>query len=203
MNPRLAKEFRTLLVPWGLCAVAGFGHLARLVSIGGVPGFFLTTIAAFAFCAGCLMLAALPLGSEFQQRTLPLLMSQPIKRSRIWQEKIQAATLAVLALVLVHGSILIALGGKMPLKDSLPLVGFTVATICSAGFCALATRSVIGGSVFAMGGQFIVMAVASAAISLCYKFLGRDLDTNEWPVIAVYVCAGVGFELLHPGHRRA
>jgi hypothetical protein len=41
-------------------------------------------------------LAVLPLGNEFQHRTLPLLLSQPAERMRIWAEKMGITLVAVL-----------------------------------------------------------------------------------------------------------
>jgi hypothetical protein len=192
MNPRLAKEFRPLLFPWCVCALAGFGHLAGQVSHSGVAQ-FAVAVAAFALFTGCLILAAIPFGSEFQQRTWSLLLGQPVERTRLWKEKFLAATVAVLALVAVHGLMVVALGKKLPFEDMLPCVGFVVATICSAGFCALAARSVIGGMAFAVGWQFLVFAGVSGITYLGFKVLGREPITNEWPILAAYIGVGMAY----------
>lgn len=199
MNPRLAKEFRLLLLPWCVCAIAGFGYLAGTVSTGGVWSAPLTGLAAFALYSGCLLLATLPLGLEFQQRTLPLLLGQPIERARLWKEKFLAATAAVLALVVVHGVLATAAGQRLQSDDVLPCVGFIVATICSAGLFTLTARSVVGGMVFAGSCQFAVFALVSGAVYLCYKILGRDPvapDMDTQPVVTAYVCAGALFSAL-------
>ncbi len=192
MNPRLAKEFRGLLFPWCVCALAGLGHLAERHQ-GGRVATFVIMMAAFGFFAGCLIVAATPFGSEFQQRTWPLVLGQPLERSQLWKEKFLAATVAVLALIAVHGAMVLVVGQKLPFDDMLPCVGFVVATICSAGFCALAARSVIGGMAFAACWQFVVMLVVSGALYACYKLFGRDPaapDMEKWPVVTAYVCAG-------------
>src|SRR5262245_45357756 len=109
MNARLGKEFRPLLFPWSLCAFAAPGHIVGhlpIVGRGVTQGF-----AGFAFFGGCLMLAVMPFGLEFQHRTMSLLLSQPLERYRLWKEKFFAATTAVLALILVH-SLLVFLAGK-------------------------------------------------------------------------------------------
>src|SRR2546425_12814719 len=97
MNPRLAKELRPLLWPWGIAALAGAGHLVALanpVFAKGEFGSFLTGLAGVAFVTGVLVLAALPMGVELHDRTLALLLSQPTERTRLWKEKLMAATLA-------------------------------------------------------------------------------------------------------------
>src|ERR1043165_4162700 len=141
MNPRLAKEFRPLLFPWCVIALAGLGPLGEHFSTSPVAD-FVTGLAGIAFFTGCLLLTTLPFGSEFQERTWLLLLGQPLARSQLWKEKFLAATIAVGSLVALDGVILASAGKRIPLDDWLPYVGFIVATICSAGFCALAARSV-------------------------------------------------------------
>src|ERR1043165_3342266 len=198
MNPRLAKEFRALLFPWSLCAIASLGYLAGTVSNGSVRG-ALTGLAGFAFYLGCLLLAVLPLGSEFQERTLPLLFGPPIERARLWKEKFLAATSAVLALVVVHGVMAAAAGQRLQSDDVLPCLGFVVATICSAGLLTLTARSVIGGMVLAGAGQFAAIGAVTGAIYLCYKVVGRDPfdpEMDKGPVLTTYICAGAIYSAL-------
>src|SRR5678809_457744 len=99
MNTRLAKELRALALPW--CVAAPAGIILHSLALGVIEeGDFLNfieVIAGFVFLGGLLALAATPWGSEFQQGTLPLLLSQPIARSQIWREKLVAAFLAMLS----------------------------------------------------------------------------------------------------------
>ncbi|HWX21657.1 MAG TPA: hypothetical protein VN578_17270 [Candidatus Binatia bacterium] len=80
LAPRLLKEARPLFWPWCIAVVAS---LAALYSSGE----FAAGVRAVTLCTSVALLAALSFGSEFQQRTLPLLLSQPIERSRLWREK--------------------------------------------------------------------------------------------------------------------
>jgi hypothetical protein len=78
MNARLIKETRALLpifacmlplivVPQLVWPMAGFGF--------------------FAFAVACVLMAGSSFGTEFQHRTISLLLSQPIPRSVIWRDK--------------------------------------------------------------------------------------------------------------------
>ncbi len=192
MNPGLAKELQALRLAWSVCAITDVGNLIGLFS-QGVFARFLMAIAAFAFFAGCLVLAAAPFGYEFPLRTWPLLLGQPLERSRLWRTKLLAGTIAILALVAVHGATMIVSGQKLLLGDVLPGIGFVAATICSAGWCALTARSVIGGAAFAACCQFLIMLLVSGGIFLSYKISGRDPDESELakaPVVITYIIAG-------------
>jgi hypothetical protein len=189
MNPRLAKEFRPLLFPWCVAALGAVGYLVALadpIFAKGEFGSFLIGLAGCAFVAGCLLLAAMPMGSELQERTLALLLSQPMDRSRLWKEKLLAATIAVGALALVHGVATIATG-QLRLGEALLCLIFMVAAICSVGYWTLATRSVIGGIVAAVSTPIWV----SFAIHLTvYYGLGLRPEFDEWTTVVLAICAG-------------
>ena len=92
-----------MLLPWSVAAFAGLGNLIGLFSQGAFAS-FLTGLPGIAFVVGCLFLAAWPMGSEFHHRTLPLLLSQPHCRFRLWREKMVATSLGISALTLVYVS---------------------------------------------------------------------------------------------------
>jgi hypothetical protein len=191
MNPRLIKEFRPLLMPWSVAALAATGYLVKLedpVFARGEFGGFIQGFAVFAFGFGCLLLAVLPFGLELQHRTLPLLVGQPIERSRVWLEKLLVSAAAVLALGVIHFAALYAAArGDLTLRP-LPLcAALVVVTICSGAYCTLATRSIIGGITTSACIQFLIVLLVSYVI---YRVLGREADPVEWPVTFVYV--GVG-----------
>src|ERR1700733_827040 len=111
MDPRtmrIMKEGRAMFWPW--CAVSFAGLLPWLLSL---PGFsprslehgvapLLTAASVVGFWVGIPLLATLPLGNEFQHRTLPLLLSQPIERLELWAEKWSVTVIAVLSASLVY-----------------------------------------------------------------------------------------------------
>src|SRR5262245_46473196 len=86
---RLIKETRPLLLPWIVVSMLGATRsLTGNLSIGPVHITALTGIAAF---IGIPLLAALPFSTEFQHQTLPLLLSQPVDRAKIWAEKVMVS----------------------------------------------------------------------------------------------------------------
>src|SRR5438552_3077704 len=109
MSPRatrLFKEGRTLFWPW--CAVTSAGAVPMLLlafSNHGVnlwPGFnprhgAALDVSLAGFVLGIPLLATLPFGSEFQHRTVSVLLSQPVNRMAIWAEKLAVTIVAALS----------------------------------------------------------------------------------------------------------
>src|SRR5437773_102274 len=104
MNRRLLKEFRSLLLPWSVAVVAGVVLAVKLMFNETDDPFesMLARTAAFAFFGTLAIACALSFGTELQQRTLPLLLAQPLPRARLWNEKLLVLTGAVVAAVLIH-----------------------------------------------------------------------------------------------------
>src|ERR1041385_8265549 len=97
MSPRLTKEFRSLLLPWSTVALVGIVPAclqALLRATWNDAGEFLDFCATFIFFGGTALLAAMSFGTEFQQRTAPLLLSQPVERARLWREKLLVLVVA-------------------------------------------------------------------------------------------------------------
>jgi len=143
-TPRLMKEARALFRPWCgvviLCALPLF-HLNHAL-----------TETSVAFCyLGIPMLATLSLGYEFQHRTFSLLLSQPVSRMAIWREKMSVAIVAV-----VSASLVFCIGWRSTFQQDPKLWVFAgiylIATVPSATFWTLFTRSTIGG--FLLNGIF-------------------------------------------------
>jgi polyhydroxybutyrate depolymerase len=148
-TPRMRKEARALFLPWCgaviLCALPLF-HVNHTLA---------ETSVAFCYLA-IPMLATLALGYEFQHRTLSLLLSQPISRRKIWGEKMNIAFVAVLSVALVF-----CFGWRSAFQQNPELWVFAglylIATVPSATFWTLFTRSTIGG--FVLNGMFPYLLV--------------------------------------------
>src|SRR6266567_268600 len=114
MNPRFAKEFRALFLPWSVAAVAAtLLPLLVLANEGAIHWFhdlwsFLLGCVVFVLCASIPLLAAMSFGTEYQQRTLPLLLAQPCERSRLWNEKMLALLVAIATPLLLFSASLTA-----------------------------------------------------------------------------------------------
>lgn len=89
MGRRLGKELRALMVPWPLAL-----GIAALAMLWG--RYSPSTMLAAAFGLLCFAVASRVFGAEFDDRTLPYLLAQPIPRWRLWCEKMLAATTVIL-----------------------------------------------------------------------------------------------------------
>ena len=160
---RILKEARLLFWPW--CAVTAAGVLPLIPPLHAVAW-----ISAFGFYLGIPLLATLPLGNEFQHRTLSLLLSQPVDRMEIWGEKMRVTVVAVLPAVLIF-SIAGRLAPIRPSPEYLLLVeAWTIALIASATFWTLFARSTMGGVVLNIAGIFFIMI----ALNLAQWLGGRE-----------------------------
>jgi hypothetical protein len=118
MNLQLTKEFRSLLFPGCVAMVTAIlmplaNFLIRVHVVGGGDFVsFVLGLVVFVFFSSLLAIAASPFGTEFHYRTLPLLVSQPIPRSRIWKHKLIAAStgIAFALLPVVFASLLVHSG---------------------------------------------------------------------------------------------
>src|SRR3982074_2047968 len=132
MNTRLLKEFRILRLPLAAtlllivvpCLIWGSDSLPWQI---------------FAFGLGCVLMAALPFGVEFQNRTLGLLLTGPVSREKIWGEKM-AVLAACLLCALVTG--LLTVWFVVPVADLhqvpwLVVCALPVASYCTAPFHVL------------------------------------------------------------------
>ena len=81
MSPQLSKEVRCILPTW-LAAVVTVTIAAAASRFGG-PRFLLNPLCAVM----TILLGASSFGSEFQYKTMPLLVSQPLDRARLWTSK--------------------------------------------------------------------------------------------------------------------
>src|ERR1043166_4038234 len=186
MNARLRKEFRALLLPRLVGAVAAaLITIFTLLNEGFVPGFhsnawpFLIKCAMFVACASIPLLAAMSFGTEYQHRTLPLLLAQPSERTRQWAEKLFALAVTALIVALICPVtlvtvVLLAFGSIRHLMDAehlqpaLIVVILIVTTLCSTGYWTMVARSIIGGVAFSIYAQFMVGVIVGFGLYRIY-----------------------------------
>ena len=138
MNARLIKETRALLpmfagtlplivVPQLIWPIAGFGYLALGVA--------------------SVVMAGSSFGTEFQHRTISLLLSQPIPRSVIWREKMLVLGAGMVTSLV---ALLICLAVSAPAIDGqnwLVLALIPLCAFCGAPYWTLSLRQSIAGMV--------------------------------------------------------
>src|SRR5215469_17771262 len=98
-NVRIIKEAREVLPILG--GVAGAIVVPHLVWGAKAQPF-----AYFVYALGCVIVAALPFGNELHERTISVLLAQPVHRGLMWREKTgisACAVAAALAVILVCG----------------------------------------------------------------------------------------------------
>jgi ABC-type transport system involved in multi-copper enzyme maturation permease subunit len=214
----MQKEFRLVLLPLAVACLAslacGFCFVdSRTQGLSAYVSGPLRTMLDFApvvLVMSLTILAGLSFGSEFQQRTIALLISQPLSRSRIWSEKmgVLAWSLVIVLAAWAIGT-LITLGFRnLPtdwnpnettfLKDVvLATGGFVIVTFCSATFWTLVARSVIGGIVFNLGAQLLATIATFLVVERVFHGSSdRSLQTLEW-VAPIYAAS-----LLFLGRRK-
>ena len=182
---RILKEARPLFWPW--CAVALAGALPLVYPLDWTPliyllGFFVVPL-----------LATLSLGSEFQHRTLSLLLSQPVGRMEIWGEKLSVTIIAIVSAVLVF-SLALRATSFHPDRQELAFAGaWIVAITASATFWTLFTRSTVGGVALNIGVQSSISFIvpwAHLADWLRARGYLSPVNTIVVPTVAIFCYAG-------------
>ena len=191
MLTRAVKEARPLAGPAILILVA------TVLSLTWIPATFRGWSigpAMVAFHLGAAFLSALPFGMEFQQRTMVLLLSQPVTRSRVWLHKwtVLAVVLAVLAglqfAALQAGPLADKIAGR-----ELRFLAFLLAVLCSGTLWTLVAGSTIGGVAFMLAALMVLEMAANLAV--VYLF-GASVDLfSSHPFVvgtrAVYLLAAL------------
>jgi hypothetical protein len=149
------KEARPLFWPW--CAVMCAGAVPLLH-----PPYPLAEISGLGFLLGMPLLAALPFGNEFQNRTFPLLLSQPISRMEIWRQKLSITAIVVFTADLISLSCL--RGSGVQTNWGFCAVA-AIVFVASAPFWTLLTRSIVGGAVLNFGGYFFMFFLVGMVFS--------------------------------------
>jgi len=152
----LVKEGRPLFWPWCAVMLSGFVSLIR-------PLHSIEWIGLLGIVLGIPLLATLPFGNEFQNRTLSLLLSQPVGRARIWIEKSSVAFVAVGSAVLLFAFSPLA-AETLPYRgQELNAAALILAVLASATFWTLIARSTVGGIALSVGAALLIAASVSVA----------------------------------------
>jgi hypothetical protein len=131
---------------------------AQLPLLGGRPEEDASALLVFA--ATSVLVAALTFGAEFQQRTVPGLLSHPIDRRRLWNVKMSvlAAALALHLAAFVSAALVVGASRKGLLV--LPVLGIAVllAAWTATPWWTLLTRTLLAGLVFSVATPLLGVA---------------------------------------------
>ena len=147
---RIWKEARSLFWPWWVVVFAGAPRVVEqlypsFIGSGRLWGSnYVEAMSFLGFFLGIPLLATLPLGNEFQYRTIALLLSQPADRREIWAEKMIVTMVACLSAALVF-----CFGWRTEFRNDTQLwvtAGASIiAMIASAAVWTILARSTLGG----------------------------------------------------------
>ena len=164
----VAKEIRALLPTWLACAtsVAVAASLGHAESMAGGTFF---GVGLLTYILGCAALGALSIGHEYTNRTLPLLLSLPTSRPRIFRVKLAV----LIAMLLALGAIaLVGLLGPRARVGVTDAAAITLLALVSGLFVApwltMVCRNPLAGAVFAVGLSGTMLMVGEAVAILTY-----------------------------------
>jgi hypothetical protein len=200
MNVRLIKETRDLLpafVTTLLVIVLPYLIVPQMVMQHELA--LLQAASILALGVACVVMGGSAFGNEFQHRTMPLLLSQPIARSVLWRDKMLVLG-AGIAINLT--ALLVCLAACCPLRDSggwIALVLMPLCAFCGAPYWTLLLRQGLGGTVFAVAAPGCVLALANFVA-------GEFADSNpsgEYPaVLLLFIYCAVVYGLGYARFQR-
>ncbi len=187
----IRKEAEQLRPAW----LAGL-FVAQVTGAFGVDGI---PLAGLVFGFTCALVAAFTFGTEFQQRTMSALLSQPVDRRHLWSTKMGVLGVALVTHFLVfqlslHGSGMSAITSA-DAQAAVATAGITFAILAwsTTPTWTLITRSAIAGLVFSVAAPFVTFAILAAldressfatsaglALVLPYSVVVFELGRRRW-----------------------
>jgi len=182
----IRKELRALAPAWlaTVIAMVAAGYTHASLRTLSVPIYFIGGVA----------IGAQVFGREYADRTLSMLLAQPVRRERILLVKlgVLAAFLAALAIVAAT-TLPPLLRVDLPFRTAVILFP-VLAGVCVAPWLTLVSRSAIGGAVFPLAIAGIVLLLSQWASVKVYGFT-READTlraaMNWWALGGVSAAGV------------
>lgn len=173
LTPQIRKEVRALLPTWlgAMCAVLA-APLLRGTDLFGVAAL------ASGFCI--VALGAQSFGHEYTHRTLPLLLSQPVSRRRVYLAKIGVLSPMILTAVLFGWMAGVDDFWRRPPHVELSLL-FLAATggLAVAPWLTLLSRGTLPGLVFTMSVPGLLLLGGTVVGALVYG-AGHVLEVNAF-----------------------
>jgi len=185
--PDLAKEIRALLPLWLGCVV--------LVWAGGLGDSFWFRVGFIAYLVGSAALGALSVGHEYTNGTLPMLLSLPISRRRMFAMKAAVLTLMLVLLASMAMARLPVTPLGRDLKDT-ALVGTLsfLSSLFLAPSLTMACRNVIAGAVFSLclpaslmvGSELLAFVVTGQVDSPAFQSFKMRVLWNSMAVLSAF-----------------
>lgn len=178
MLTRALKEARPLAAPASLILFATGLSLTWMPAT--FPGWSIGPAVAV-FHLGAAFLVAVPFGTEFQHRTLPLLLSQPESRSRLWLRKWVVIALVLAAVACLQYAALRF--GPFTISTFGRELTFLLALLCSGTLWTLIAGSTIGGVAFTLAALMMLEMTANLVV---VHLFGASVDLfSSHPFVVV------------------
>src|SRR5579859_1355719 len=194
---QLRKEARQLLWPWFAVTLGG---LASLFYFSQGPSLWspldsLALLFPLGFFLGVPLLAALPLGTEFQNGTLSLLLAQPVDRHKLWLQKWIVTLAAVLPPAILY--LLAGYGNREFGPDLWMAASWMFAATAGAMAWTLIAKSTLGGLALGSGSYWIFYI----AWSFLWDHLGSEGNSVVFRWVTVILLLAYCATMIFVGRR--
>ncbi|HVM50767.1 MAG TPA: hypothetical protein VMU04_22255 [Candidatus Acidoferrum sp.] len=189
MSANLIKETRELLL-------VVLGTLALIIVPFLLNGADAAPFATVAFVLGAFVLGGCCFGNEFQHRTFPLLLSQPISRSVLWREKMLALGAGIVTCLAALGLCRLIYGRGSEGEEPGIVVMIALCAFCGAPYFTLVCRHAIAGMAVATG--FPVLLLLLGALLTGWWLKNEAVELTGAVMLVTLYCAAV----LWSGHAR-
>ena len=170
MHARLMKETRELLPIFiGTLLLIVVPYLIWQGNAG--------ELAYFVLAGGSAMLGVCAFGSEFQHRTLALLLSQPVARSMLWRDKMLVLGAGISASLAVSAICMLVYVPRLNPGGPIVLAMIALCALCGTPYWILILRQSIGAMVCAV----TIPAVLVGANELMKQWLFDHLAVEKIP----------------------
>jgi ABC-type transport system involved in multi-copper enzyme maturation permease subunit len=192
LSPALSKEIRALLPLWG----ASIAALAAAFAWRDGHRFLLPgpKVALFAYVVGSLAIGAQSVGQEYTYRTLPMLLSHPADRRRVYLLKFVVAAVMLMTLAAFAATTF----AKVWRPESARFAVVILPVLCGLFLAPLLTmigRSTLAGMI--LGGTAMALTWF-ATLAIAWFGFGIDTEATEnmilgrWTLGMTVVCPVVG-----------
>ena len=198
----VTKEIRALLPTWLACTTT-IGAAAIFTTgraITGVTQGTVLRVGILVYVFGCAALGALSIGHEYSNRTLPLLLSLPASRRRLFTVKLTVLTAMLLGLsvVAMAGVLEKLLRGGLSDAAVVGLLSFLgglflapwLTMVCRNPLAGAVFASVIAGSMLAIG-EVVAVVTYGAPLAHSRDADGVKLAVASWGMLMICAVAAV------------
>jgi ABC-type transport system involved in multi-copper enzyme maturation permease subunit len=188
LSPALSKEIRALLPLWGASVAA---LAAALVLREGKR----LDLGLFAYVVGSLAIGAQSVGQEYTYRTLPMLLSQPADRRRVYLLKFGVSAVMLLTLAALAGTLFAKVwrpdAARFPLVTLPVLGGLFLAPLCTMICRSTLAGMILSGTAMAVT-WFVTLAIAWFGFGI-EPDVAEHLILGRWTLTVMVLSPLAGF----------